>query len=198
MNQYKKAMLWLLLSAILLAGCNMKSFKAETDWEVEPFNHDSHRGEEVSLESLKGTVWLATFIFTNCETVCPPMTFNLTEVQEELIAQGVEDYKIVEFSVDPEVDTPEVLAEYISKYNVPDESKWHLLTGYDQGYLSQFAENSFKTVVQDDPNTNQVLHGTSFNLVDQNGVVVKSYSGFENVPTEEIASDMKALIEDGK
>lgn len=193
-----KTISWLLLSAIILAGCNTSGFKAETDWEVDPFEHDSHQGEEVSLESLKGTVWLSTFIFTNCDTVCPPMTFNLTEVQDELVAQGVEDYNIVAFSVDPEVDSPEVLADYLAQYNVPDESKWHLLTGYDQGYLSQFARNSFKAVVQDDPNSNQVIHGTSFYLVDQNGVVVKTYSGISDVPIDVIASDMKALIEDGK
>ncbi|MFX3674842.1 MAG: SCO family protein [Paenisporosarcina sp.] len=198
MNRYMKGISWLLLSAIILAGCNSSGFKAETDWQVEPFEHDSHRGEEISLDRLKGTVWLATFIFTNCTTVCAPMTLNMTEIQDELIAQGVEDYKFVAFSVDPEVDTPKVLTDYLSKFNVPDESKWNLLTGYDQGYMSQFARNSFKTVVQDDPNNNQVLHGTSFFLVDQNGVVVKSYTGVEGVPTEEIALDMKALIEDGK
>lgn len=198
MNRYMKTITWLLLSAIILAGCNTNSFKAETDWEVDPFEHDSHQGEEVSLDSLKGNVWLATFIFTSCDTVCPPMTFNLTEIQDELVAQGVEDYNIVAFSVDPEVDSPEVLANYLAQYNVPDESKWHLLTGYDQGYLSQFARNSFKAVVQDDPNSNQVIHGTSFYLVDQNGVVVKTYSGISDVPIEVIASDMQALIEDGK
>jgi len=198
MNQYMKTVSWVLLSAIILAGCNSNNFKAETDWEVEPFEHDSHQGEEISLDSLEGNVWLSTFIFTSCDTVCPPMTFNLTEVQDELVAQGVEDYNIVAFSVDPEVDSPEVLADYLAQYNVPDESKWHLLTGYDQGYLSQFARNSFKAVVQDDPNSNQVIHGTSFYLVDQNGVVVKTYSGISDVPIDVIASDMKALIDDGK
>ncbi len=198
MNRYMKTISWVLLSAIILAGCNSGNFKAETDWEVDPFEHDSHQGEEVSLESLNGTVWLATFIFTNCDTVCPPMTFNLTEVQKELVAQGVDDYNIVAFSVDPEVDSPKVLADYLAKYNLPDESKWHLLTGYDQGYMSQFAKNSFKAIVQDDPNTDQVIHYTNFYLVDQNGVVVKNYAGVSDVPTKEIALDMKALIEDGK
>jgi protein SCO1/2 len=186
------------LSAFILSGCNSNSFKAETDWKIDSFEHDSHRGEEVSLETLKGQVWLATFIFTNCETVCPPMTLNMIEVQEALIAEGVEDYQIVAFSVDPETDKPEILADYITKYNVPDESKWQLLTGYDQDYLSQFARNSFKVIVQDDPNTNQVTHGTSFYLVNQEGLVVKSYSGLSDVPTKEIVQDMKALIEDGK
>jgi len=198
MIKYKKAFVLLLLCAIVLAGCNSNNFKAETDWEVETFSHESQRGEEVSLDSLKGKVWLATFIFTNCDDVCPPMTMNLSMVQDELIELGVEDYKIVEFSVDPEVDTPEIMADYLAKFNPPDESKWELLTGYDPTYIEQFARNSFKATVKADPGSDQVIHGVSFYLVDQDGIVVKSYNGYQDVPKEEIANDMQALIEQGK
>ena len=198
MTKYKKMLLFIALSAIILTGCNSSKFKAETDWEVESFSHESQRGEEVSLESLNGTVWLATFIFTNCETVCPPMTMNMTQVQDELIKAEVEDYKIVAFSVDPAVDTPEIMAEYLAKFNPADESKWELLTGYDPEYMEQFARDSFKSTVKIDPNSDQVLHGTSYFLVDQDGIVVKSYSGYQDVPKEEIAADMKALIEQEK
>ena len=197
MTKYKKMFIFIALSAIILTGCNSSKFKAETDWEVESFSHESQRGEEVSLESLNGTVWLATFIFTNCETVCPPMTMNMTQVQDELIKAEVEDYKIVAFSVDPAVDTPEIMADYLAKFNPADESKWELLTGYDPEYMEQFARDSFKSTVKIDPNSDQVLHGTSYFLVDQNGIVVKSYSGYQDVPKEEIATDMKALIEQG-
>jgi protein SCO1 len=198
MTKYKRMFTLIVLSAIILSGCNSSKFKAETDWKVESFSHKSQRGEEVSLENLKGTVWLATFIFTNCETVCPPMTMNMTKVQDELIKSGVEDYKIVAFSVDPKVDTPEIMAEYLAKFNSADESKWELLTGYDPEYMEQFARDSFKTLVKIDPNSDQVIHGTSYFLVDQNGIAVKSYDGYQDVPKEEIAADMKALIEQGK
>ena len=197
MTKLKKAFTLIMLSAIVLTGCSSSKFKAETAWEVDSFSHESQRGEEVSLEKLKGTVWLATFIFTNCDTVCPPMTMNMTMVQDELIKLGVEDYKIVAFSVDPKVDTHEIMTEFLAKFNPPDESKWELLTGYDPIYMEQFARDSFKTLVKDDPNSNQVIHGTSYYLVDQKGIVVKSYNGYTDVPKEEIATDMKALIEHG-
>lgn len=185
-----------IVTIIALTACSGSSFEADMEWDVEPFHFTSQREEEVSLDSLKGEVWLASFIFTNCETVCPPMTFNMTEVQDEIIKLGVEDYKIVAFSVDPATDTPKVLKDYLAKYDVPDESKWNLLTGYDQTFISQFARNSFKTAVVDDPTSNQVTHGTSFFLVNKEGKVVKQYSGFKDVPTEEIAKDVKLLVEE--
>ena len=192
-NKLKFVMICL-IGAILLSACSSgNGFKAETDWKVQDFNYDNQRGEKVSLEDLKGKVWLADFIFTSCTTVCPPMTFNMINIQEKLIEEGVKDYQIVGFSVDPEVDKPEVMADYLSKFNSPDESKWQLLTGYKMDEISNLARDSFKTIVIDDPNSNQVIHGSSFFLVDKNGVVVKSYSGTDEVPVDEIVSDMKAL-----
>ncbi|QFF99100.1 SCO family protein [Psychrobacillus glaciei] len=195
----KKLIAIISISLLVLAGCGSSgNFEAQTNWEVQDFNYVNQHNKKVSLEGLKGTVWLATFVFTNCTSVCPPMTFNMSEIQQMLVDKGVKDYKIVAFSVDPEVDTPQKLQEYLGNYDVADESKWQLLTGYKQDEIANFAEKSFKTLVKDDPKSNQVIHGTSFYLVDQNGVVVKNYSGVSDVPKEEIVMDVENLVEDGK
>lgn len=193
----------LLLVAAVVSGCSNYKFKATTHYEVQDFTVTNHRGEEVTLEDLKGKPWLSMFIFTNCTTICSPMTYNMTEIQASLKERGVEDYNIVAFSVDPATDTPEVLAKYLSFYDVPDESKWHLVTGYDQTFIEQLAWNSFKSVVRspNDPENDQVLHANTFSLVDENGIVVKNYTGYseeENgVSYDTIAIDLKTLIEEG-
>jgi protein SCO1 len=184
------------LIGILLAGCSNSDFQAETDYEIADFNYTNQNNEKVSLKDLEGKVWIADFIFTNCETVCPPMTFNLTKLQKELKKEGVEDYKIVSFSVDPEHDKPQVLKDYLSNFEA-DTSKWDMLTGYQFEEIKEFAEHSFKSIVADDPKSDQVIHGTSFYLVNQEGVVVKNYSGNSDVPYEEITADMKTLIKEG-
>jgi protein SCO1 len=184
------------LIGILLAGCSNSDFQAETDYEISDFSYTNQNNEKVSLKDLEGKVWVADFIFTNCETVCPPMTFNLKKLQGELKKEGVEDYKIVSFSVDPEHDKPEVLKDYISKFEA-DTSKWELLTGYEFEEIKEFAEHSFKSIVANDPKSDQVIHGTSFYLVNQEGVVVKTYSGNSDVPYDEITADMKTLIKEG-
>ncbi len=33
-------------------------------------------------KDLKGKVWVADFMFTNCQTVCPPMTANMAKLQK--------------------------------------------------------------------------------------------------------------------
>ncbi|MGE7986987.1 SCO family protein [Lysinibacillus fusiformis] len=190
----------LLACAIVLSACGNSKFKADYSLEIPDFEHVNQRGETVSLESLKGKPWIGMYIFTNCVSICPPMSLNMAQVQEKLQKKGVEDYNIVAFSVDPDVDTPEVLANYISKYNVPDDSKWNLLTGYSQKYIEQFAVKNTKILVKNDPNSDQVIHGNQFFLVDKDGTIVKMYNGYaekiEDVPIDTIASDIETYIDE--
>lgn len=182
----------LTLSSILTA-CGSYKFEPEMNIEVQDFSVTNQKNEKVSLNDIKGKPSLAMFIFTNCNSICPPMTYNMTEVQKELQDKGMEDYQIVAFSVDPQVDSPEVLTNYLKTYSVPDESKWQLLTGYDQKFIEQFAMKSFNSVVKNDPNSDQVIHMGNYYLVNADGIVVKDYSGTTDVPVETIVADMKAL-----
>ncbi|MFJ7737451.1 SCO family protein [Lysinibacillus sp. NPDC097287] len=191
----KKSMMLVVVIIVssLLASCGTYKFQPELNIQVEDFTQTNQNNEEVTLETLKGKPWLAMFIFTNCNTVCPPMTYNMNEVQQALIDEKVEDYNIVAFSIDPEVDTPEVLTEYLNTYSVADTSKWQLLTGYKQEYIEQFARKSFNSHVRNDPKTDQVMHMSSYYLVNADGVVVKDYNGTTDVPVDTIVEDIKVL-----
>lgn len=179
----------------VLSACSNSDFQGNMDVEVQAFEHTNQDGEKVSLSDLEGKVWLANFIFTNCTTVCPPMTRNMSEVQDLLNEEGVENYEIVSFSVDPERDTPDALKEYISHYEA-DESNWNLLTGYSPDDIKTFAEKSFQALAVPDPNSDQFIHGTSFYLINKEGTVVKSYDGNLEVPFDEIVLDVKQLSEE--
>ncbi len=187
----------MILMMLALSACGNSAVEEEFHYKVNDFSYTNQDGKTVKLDDLKGKVWIADFMFTSCTSVCPPMTHNMTEIQKKLKQEGVSDYRIVSFSVDPEVDTPAKMKEYISRYEA-DESKWDLLTGYKQAEISKFAEHSFKSLVADDPNSDQVVHGTSFYLVNKKGYAVKDYSGNTEVPYNEIVKDVKALIKSNK
>ena len=189
-----------LIVSIVLSACSNYDFKADTHYEIEDFTATTQHGEKLTLDDLKGKPWLAMFMFTNCTTICSPMTYNMTQVQEKLDDLGVEDYNIVAFSVDPVRDTPEALTNYFAFYDVVDESKWHFLTGYDQEWIEQFAVKSFKAFVKMPKDSDQVVHANWFYLVDEEGVAVKNYAGYSDeeggVPIDTIAIDMKSLIKE--
>lgn len=178
-------------SMVLISACS-GGFEGNMEKELKSFEFTNQSGQQVTNIDLEGTPVVANFIFTNCDTVCPPMTYNMTGLQEAIEDEGVGNYHMVSFSVDPDKDTPEALQEFIGRYEL-NEDKWDFLTGYEFETVSTLALESFQGLVVDDPNSDQMTHPTSIYLISPEGTVVKSYDGLESVPEDEIIADLKAL-----
>src|SRR5690625_53639 len=97
---------------LFLAACS-DSLPIETNMKesVASFTYTSQHDESFGLADLESKWWIADFIFTNCETVCLPMTSNMAQLQTNLAEQDIAS-QFVSFSVDPDYDKPEVLKEY--------------------------------------------------------------------------------------
>lgn len=186
---------------LILSACSSNAVEPMSRYgnEVNDFEVTNQNGDTFTKEDMEGKVWLMDFIFTNCATVCPPMTQNMTAVTQALEEKGIEDYGVLSFSVDPETDSPEVLAEYAEWYDIPENTDWQFVTGYDYDFIRGFAEDNFKTIVAPPPEgSNQVTHGTSFYLIDQEGTILKDYAGIDSgdteFPLEEMVSDVEKLV----
>ena len=79
--------------------------------------------KKFQFDNLKGKIWLSQFVYTVCTDACPPMMNNMADLDKKLIDEGVEDYKIVSFSIDPAVDTPEALQVYLDLFDIQDQSE---------------------------------------------------------------------------
>ncbi|MBU8681863.1 SCO family protein [Bacillus haynesii] len=176
---------------VFLSSCGTSKIENPLNYDVQSFSFQNQDGKAVSLESLKGQVWVADFIFTNCETICPPMTSHMAELQKQMEEENLQA-RIVSFSVDPENDTPEKLKKFAANYPLSFQN-WDFLTGYSQKEIEKFALKSFKSIVKKPEDEDQVIHQSSFYLVDQNGKVVKDYDGARNTPYDEIIADIKTL-----
>ncbi|MGV3265758.1 SCO family protein [Cytobacillus pseudoceanisediminis] len=177
---------------LVLSACGQSGIKDALNWELADFKYTNQDNQEIGLKDLEGKVWVADFIFTNCEDVCMPMTANMKKLQDLAKKEGIKNIEFVSFSVDPKVDTPEVLKEFASTYNA-NFTNWHFLTGYSQEEIEKYAMEYFKAIVKKPQTGDQVIHGTDFYLVDQNGNVMKYYTGLNEIPLDEIMNDIKAL-----
>lgn len=191
-----KRYLILLFSVLLLTSCSADKEKKEKvefplSMNVESFEGINQDGKQVGLSKLKGKVWVADFVFTNCDTVCSPMTANMAELQRKLADEGV-DTRLVSFSIDPEQDQPAVLKQYASGVEA-DFANWDLITGYKQEFIESFANKSFMAPAAKLEGSNQYVHSTSFYLVNKKGFVVQKYEGATDVPYEQIIKDIKSL-----
>jgi len=76
---------------------------------------------------VEGKVVLINFIYTRCPDACPLETARLTEVQDILGDRVGRDVFLYSISIDPEHDTPAVLAEYAERFQT--KPGWLFLTG---------------------------------------------------------------------
>lgn len=180
-----------LLSFILLLFLSACGEDQSVDQPIDPFSFQDQTGETFTMDDLLGKVWIANFIFTNCDTVCPQMTYEMAALQSKFAKENI-DVEFVSFTVDPNMDSPEVLQKYMQNFT-DDESNWHMLTGYAQEEIETFAREQFQTIVQKPETSNQVIHGVNFYLVDSNGVVVNEYNYIDEFYDVEMMEDVKSI-----
>ena len=190
----KKLLVALLGLAVFLGACGGEEIETNMSETVKPFEFTTQDNETLSNEDLKGEWWIADFVFTNCTTVCLPMTSNMSVLQSKLKEENI-DAQLVSFSVDPEYDTPEVLTEYAADYEA-DLDNWTFLTGYDFDTIKELSIKSFRSLLAEaPPGDDQVTHGTSFFLVNPDGEIIKKYDGTSSGEMANIVEDLKVVSE---
>lgn len=141
------------------------------DWSLV-----NQSGARLGSDELRGRPWVASFFFSSCQTSCPKILGAMSRLQTRLIDADL-DVILTSISVDPQTDTPAVLAEFGPKYGVID-GRWHLLTGEPQA-VRRVVVDGFKTFLGEKVQTSDDLidigHGARLVLVDGAGQVRGRY-----------------------
>ena len=153
---------------------------------VPDFSLIDKSGKPVTLADLKGQVWVANFFFTSCPAQCPAMNLRMGQVQRSLPVGAAA--KLVSITVDPEKDSPEVLAEYATTYSGKDD-RWLFLTG-DKQAIIRLAIEGFKLSAGEDPN----IHSTKLALVDRDGRIRGYFNSTDEKSVAELQEQLKELL----
>jgi protein SCO1/2 len=73
-------------------------------------------GATRTLADFRGKVVVVFFGFTQCPDVCPTTLSDMAEVRKRLGASG-EQVQVIFVTLDPERDTPQVLAQYVPAFD---------------------------------------------------------------------------------
>ena len=144
------------------------------------------------MESLRGHRVALTFIYSRCPMpdFCPLMDKQFAQVQDEIgKTPGLADVRLVSVTLDPEFDTPAVLAQHAKKLGA-DPRTWYFMTGDREAVLA-FAKR-FGVVTEPGDPAAPVVHNLRTALVDPQGRLVKTYSGSAWSPAELVA-DLKTI-----
>lgn len=141
------------------------------------FEFINQEGDTITNEDYNGKVYLVEFFFTTCPTICPIMNKNLVEIQNEFKSNN--DFGIASFSIDPNHDTPEVLAEYAENYGI-EHPNWNLMTG-NRDNIYNLANKGFGLYAGEDAQAaGGFAHQGMFALVDQEGYIRSRKDQFGN------------------
>ena len=110
-----------------------KPANASTVWGEDYFPNfelQAHTGETLRFfdDVIKDKVVAVNFIFTSCKDVCPMETARMVSVYQLLGDRVGSDVFFYSITIDPEVDTVEVLRDYAERFGV-DSENWKFLTG---------------------------------------------------------------------
>ncbi len=184
---------WVLLLAV--SGCDRLSVKDTLEGEEYILMNQFH--EEISFPAdVQGKVVLVGYVYTHCPDICPIITFNMRDIQQELA--GRNDFMLISISFDPQRDTPEVLSEYASNYRL-DQNNWQLLTGEPQNVESVLKRLKIGTLKSPTRFTESgtpvyfIDHTDRVTLIDEKGQIRKNYTGSE-LNKNEVVNDILVLL----
>jgi len=162
---------------------------------VPPFALTERSGKTVTNHDLAGKIWVADFIYTTCPGPCPLVTAGMARIQDSVAHDP--RVQLVTFTVDPQTDTPPVLAKYADQFGA-DPNRWWFLTGPEKP-LYDLIQKGFLQVVQDNSGQPQqdgqfkVTHSTYLALVDADGTVRGFYDGVGVDRRADLLRDIKTL-----
>lgn len=154
--------------------------------QLPPFSLVERNRKPMDLDELKGSVWIADFIFTRCPGPCPLMSSHMSKLQDVFKEEA--SLRLVSISVDPEFDTPEVLSEYAERFQAK-EGRWFFLTG-EKDRIHVLAQSGF--LVGDVQDVS--VHSTRFILVDRKGRVRGYYDSQEDEDIQKLIHDTRLLL----
>jgi len=159
--------------------------------QVPDFSLTDHAGRTVARDDLAGSFWIADFIFTRCQGMCPLLSRTMAHLNDTLAP----DVQLVSISVDPDYDTPEVLERYAAQVaGAGDPPRWRFLTG-PPADLQHLIGDGFHLAVSEgsEDDGGLLAHSDRFVLVDPEGHIRGYYHGLEDDTADRIAADLERL-----
>ena len=152
---------------------------------VPDFALKDQTGATVRLSDLKGEPVAVTFLYTRCPiaTACPMTTAKFSKLDAMLAEAKLG--RLMTVTVDPEHDTPAVLADYAKKAGA-DPKRWKFLTGSPEA-VARVASN-FGVIYY--PEHGQIVHSLAVAVVDPKGRLATIYFG-ETWQPEHLLRDMR-------
>jgi len=166
-----------LLAAVVLRQADRSRSDLPDFGAVPAFELERYDGGTFTPADLLGKISVVDFIFTRCPNVCPVMA---TQYRNHYATfREAPEVQFVSITVDPDYDTPEVLARYAKRQGVTD-GRWVFLRG-PIAEVIRLSEQGFLLPAEDLP----MGHSAKFALVDRQGRI-RGYYDHDSEAAQEL------------
>ncbi len=152
-----------------------------------PFRLEAGGGRIVTDADLRGAPFLVFFGYTHCPDVCPTTLFQLSEILRALGPEA--KIKVLFVTVDPERDTPDLMAQYSSSF----DPRIIGLSG-DRADVDKVIA-AYRVYARKAPDANggyAMDHSAVIYLMDRDGKFLRAFN-LERSP-EQAAAELKPLL----
>lgn len=142
-----------------------KMIDAKTPYELKSTWTDS-QNKQITLADLSGKIRVVTMGFTSCKYACPRIVGDMKRVEKGL-GDDAARVGYVFISIDPSVDTPAKMAEFLKEHQL-DQTRWMTLTGNKESVqdLSIVMNYQYQEL------NGEFAHSNLIAILDQNGKIV--------------------------
>jgi protein SCO1/2 len=220
MQRAEGAMRFLIAAVLLFSAvsCGADALPARPgpEWTLT-----NQQNQPFGSANLKGKVSLVTFVYTHCPTVCPLLTAQMKQLQDELKQDRAtaERVTFVSITVDPQRDTPARLKEYAAQMGV-DFATWSWVTGESaelqrtwksfgvvayvdlasmsgEGVSSANSAHGAHSATASDASHYEVNHTVKVVLLDARGNIRAEYIG-QQLPLTRVTQDIHRLLNESE
>lgn len=160
---------------------------------IAPFSFVNQEGQIITSKDVAGKVYVASFFFTKCGSICPKMNANLKAVADSFA--GNPAVLLLSHSVTPDLDSVPRLAQYAGQNGISARN-WWLLTG-DQAAIYTLARRSYfaDEATGYDKGTDDFLHTENAVLIDQKGRIRGVYNATLALEMEKLILHIRQLLQ---
>ncbi len=165
-------------------------------WLVPAYRLIDQQDRPFGSADMAGRVGVYSFVYTHCQDTCRLLTATMAGVQQRLRAQGLLGSKVqmVSVTVDPDRDTPGVLAEYASRFHA-DAGAWRFLSGERDAVFEVLVGFKLNTleVARAYAGGDVIPHSNRFAVADTRGEVRAKLQGDQLSPDDVVATIRQVL-----
>lgn len=160
---------------------------------IPPFSYLNQDSVFISNKDFDGSIYVADFFFTSCNTICPIMHRNMLKVLEKY--KGNEQVKFLSHTIDTKYDWPYRLKKYATKLGLSGK-QWQFVHGSKDSIYTVAAKSYLVAAYEDKNEAQGLVHQGWFVLIDKEKRIRGAYDGTKSDQVEKLMADMDLLLQE--